>query len=112
MCIRDSSAYSLNIPKVRTAKLAELISGDSSPLVKWHQVILEIKTLTEFNLTPEAQNQLPETPILGNADFSQANKRKLCESLSGEGYLRIATLILDFLPRFYYRTNNQMGDEI
>lgn len=106
------SAYSLNIPKVKVAKLAELISIDSNPLVKWHQVILEIKTLTEFNLTPEAQNQLPETPILGNAEFTTANKRKICESLTGEGYLRLACLILDFLPKFYYRTHNQMGDEI
>lgn len=106
------SAYSLSIQKAKVAKLAELISIDSNPLVKWHQVILEIKTLTEFNLTPEAQNQLPETPILGNADFTTANKRKICESLSGDGYLRLATLILDFLPKFYYRTHNQMGDEI
>lgn len=106
------SAYSLSIPKAKVGKLAELISVDSHPLVKWHQVILEIKTLTEFNLTPEAQNQLPETPIFANADFTTANKRKICESLSGDGYLRIATLILDFLPKFYYRTHNQMGDEI
>lgn len=106
------SAYSLNIPKAKVAKFAELISVDSHPLVKWHQVILEIKTLTEFNLTPEAQNQLPETPILGNADFTTANKRKICESLTGDGYLRLASLILDFLPKFFYRTHNQMGDEI
>lgn len=106
------SAYSLNIPKAKVGKLAELISLDENPLLKWNQVIFEIKKLTEFNLVPEAQNQLPETPVLGNADFSVANKRKICESLSGDGYLRLATLILDFLPRFYYRSNNQMGDEI
>lgn len=106
------SAYSLNIQKAKVAKLAELISVDSNPLLKWYQFILEIKILTEFNLTPEAQNKLPETPILGNADFTVANKRKICESLTGDGYLRLATLVLDFLPKFYYRTHNQMGDEI
>jgi len=106
------SAYSLNIPKAKSEQLANLISTWDHPVKKWHEVVFEIKSLSEFNLLPDAQDELPHTPILDNAGFTVANKRKISEGLSDEGFLNFATIKLEFFPKFYYRTQNEMGDEI
>ncbi len=106
------SAFSLNINKIRTEKLTELISDSPTPLVKWNEVIYELKALSEFNSAPDVQDELPHTPILDNAAFSTANKRKISETLTSEGLIRLASIKLDFLPRFFYQTHNEMGDQI
>ena len=106
------SSYSLNINKSRAEKLAELISSSSSPLKKWNEVVYELKTLSEFNSAPEVQDELPHTPILDSTGFSAANRRKISEALTSEGLLRLASIKLDFLPKFFYQTHNEMGDKI
>jgi len=106
------SAFSLNINKSRTEKLAELVSNSSAPLVEWHEVVYELKALSEFNSAPDVRDELPLTPILDIAGFSPANRKKISEALTSEGLLRLASIKLDFLPRFYYQTHNEMGDQI
>lgn len=115
MCVEINSvfsAYSLNINKSRTEKLAELVSSSSTPLVKWNQVVYELKALSEFNSVPDVQDELPHTPILDSTGFSPANRRKISAALTSEGLLRLASIKLDFLPKFFYQTQNEMGDEI
>lgn len=106
------SAYSLNINKSRTEKLAELVTTSSSPLLKWNLSVYEIKSLSEFHSVPDVQDELPHTPILDGAGFTAANKRKISEAMTSEGLLRLASIRLDFLPKFFYQTHNEMGDEI
>lgn len=106
------SAYSLNINKSKTEKLAELVATSPSPLEKWNQIVYEIKSLSEFHSVPDVQEELPHTPNLDGVGFSAANKRKISEAMSSEGLLRLASIRLDFLPKFFYQTQNEMGDEI
>ena len=106
------STYSLKINKSRTEKLAELVSDSSAPLIKWKEAVYELKALSEFNSTPDVQDELPHTPILDSTGFSSANRKKMSESLTSEGLLRLASIKLDFLPKFSYQTHNEMGDEI
>ncbi len=106
------SAYSLNINKSRTERLAELVSNSSAPLLKWSEAVYEIKALSEFNSAPDIQDELPHTPILDSTGFSQANRRKISEALNSEGLLILASIKLDFLPKFSYQTHNEMGDKI
>lgn len=115
MCIDINSvfsAYSLNINKSRTEKLAELVSNSTAPLKKWNEVVYELKALSEFNSAPDVQDELPHTPILDNIGFTPANRRKISDSLDSEGLLRLASIKLDFLPKFFYQTHNEMGDKI
>jgi len=106
------STYSLSVNKSRTEKLAELVSNSSAPLIKWKDAVYELKALSEFNSAPDVQDELPHTPALDSTGFSPANKRKISEALTSEGLLRLASIKLDFLPKFFYQTHNEMGDEI
>lgn len=96
------SAFSLNIQKPKGIKLAEDVSISDHPVKRWCSIMLEMKSLSEFNLLPDAKDELPHTPILDSAGFTPANKRKISESLSSEGFLILATIELEFLPVFYY----------
>lgn len=106
------STHSLNINKSRTEKLTELVSDSSAPLIKWKEAVYELKALSEFNSTPDVQDELPHTPILDSTGFSPSNRKKMSEALTSEGLLRLASIKLDFLPKFSYQTHNEMGDEI
>lgn len=106
------STYSLNILKPRGVKLSELVSTSDKPVEKWSEVLYELKSLSEFNVLLDAKDELPHTPILDSIGFSIANKRKISESLSSEGLIILATIRLEFLPKFFYRTHNEMDDEI
>lgn len=106
------STYSLNINKSRTEKLAELVSNSSAPLIKWKEAVYELKALSEFNSAPDVQDELPHTPVLDSTGFSSANRKKMSEALTSEGLLRLASIKLDFLPKFSYQTDSTMDDEI
>ncbi|GFO73639.1 chromosome segregation protein [Bathymodiolus japonicus methanotrophic gill symbiont] len=106
------STYSLNINKSRTEKLAELVSNSSVPLIKWKEAVYELKALSEFNSAPDVQDELPHTPVLDSTGFSSANRKKMSEALTSEGLLRLASIKLDFLPKFSYQTDSTMDDEI
>ncbi|MFW8602149.1 TrlF family AAA-like ATPase [Desulfobacterota bacterium M19] len=106
------SAYSLKIPKTKSENLSEQVSSSSKPLDKWLEIIFEIKSLNEFRLTPEVQEDLPHTPVLDNAGFTLSNRKSISDGMSSDGVLRLATTALEFLPKFYYQTHNQMGDKV
>ncbi|SDR67114.1 type III restriction enzyme [Polaribacter sp. KT25b] len=106
------SGSSLNIPKARSIQLTEFVSNSEDSLKNWLEIILEFKLLSEFNINPESQNEYPHSPILDSLGFSIANKKKITENLNSNNFLDIATISLDFLPKFKYQTNNQMEDEI
>jgi len=106
------SSYSLNINKSKTENLVELVATSSTPLKKWNEVVYEMKNLSEFNSAADVQDELPHTPVIDNIGFSSANKNKISKELSSEGFLRLASIKIDFLPKFSYQTNNEMGDEI
>lgn len=106
------SAYSLNVPKAKIEKLSEQVASSPEPVRKWRDIVFEIKSLSEFSFEPNIQEELPHTPSLDNSDFSAANKRKVSEGLSSDGVIKLTTILLEFLPKFYYQTLNQMGDEI
>jgi len=106
------SAYRLNIPRTKADKISEQVSSSSVPLKRWNEIFYEIKSLSEFNLIPDIQEEFPHTPILDTSGFTSSNKKNISGSLTSEGLLRLATILLQFLPKFYYQTLNQMGDEI
>lgn len=106
------STYSLNINKSRAEKLSELVSSSSDPLKTWKEAVYELKALSEFNSAPDAQDELPHSPFLDQSGFSLANIKKMSEALTSECFLRLASIKLDFLPKFSYQTDSTMGDEI
>jgi len=106
------STFSLNIQKSKGKKIAEEISVSDQPARKWREIIIELKSLIEFNLLPDAKEELPLTPIFDSMGFTITNKRKISEALYSEGLLTLATIELEFLPKFYYLTHNEMGDKI
>lgn len=106
------SANSLGIHKTRAEQIGQIIFWDHDPLKKWGELILEFKTLVEFNFTTEGRQELPHTPILDSAGFTLANKRKCCEGLTIDSFLNMATIQIEYLPKFHYKTNNEMGDDI
>lgn len=106
------SAFSLNIQKPKGVKLADDVATSDRPVRRWLSIMLEVKALSEFNFLPDAKEELPHTPILDSAGFTAANKRKISEALSSEGFLLLATIELEFLPVLYYLTHNEMGDKI
>jgi chromosome segregation protein len=71
-----------------------------------------LKSLTEFTTSPEVREELPSSPVMENAGFTLPNKRRIVDDLTGNGLIQLATLLLEFLPQFYYQTNNEMGDEV
>lgn len=106
------STFKLGINKSKAEKLADFISTSSDPLKKWSETVYELKILSEFNFTPEVQDELPSTPVLDNTGFSLANRKKISELLTNEGFLQLTSVRLDFLPQFFYQTHNEMGDQI
>jgi len=106
------SAFSLKIQKTKSEKLSEQVSSSPEPLNKWSEIVFEIKSLNEFRLTPDAQEDLPHTPALDNAGFTPSNKKSISGGITSDGVLRLATIVLEFLPKFYYQTHNQMGDKV
>jgi chromosome segregation protein len=106
------SAYSLNIPRTKSETLADFVSESQNPIEEWQKIVFEFKSLSEFNITPGAKNDFPVTTILNQVGFTDANKRKISETLSSDGVLSIAKIKIDFLPQFFYKTHNEMGDEI
>jgi type III restriction enzyme len=106
------SSHRLSIQKGRADALSEIISTATNPIEIWREVVCELKILSEFSTSPEAQEIFPSAPILESAGFTQANKRKIVDELSGDGFIQIAILRMDFLPKFFYQTNNAMGDEV
>lgn len=106
------SSRSLNIQTARIEKLVEVIAKSENPIKQWREFLGEIQNLSEFSLTPTAQTSLPSTPILSEATFTDAGRRKIAEELGADGFVAIANLKLEFLPNFLYRTNNEMEDEV
>lgn len=106
------SSHSLSIPKGRAEALSETVSEAENPVQAWSEVINELRLLSEFSTTAETQESFPNSPLFDNAGFTSSNKRKISEGLSEAGLIQIATLHLEFLPQFFYQTNNSMGDEV
>ncbi len=106
------SSHSLKIQKTRSEELSENVSSSSNPVEKWKNIVFEFKSLSEFNFLPDIKDELPYTPILDNVGFTISNKKKISEELNSDGVLRLSTILLQFLPTFYYQTHNQMGDKI
>jgi type III restriction enzyme len=106
------SSHSLGIQKAKVETLVTNISEVASPIVEWTRVIYEFKALCEFGVSLDEQDELPNTPIIEKAKFTAANKRKISELLNQEGMIRLAGIRLDFLPKFFYKTFNEMGDKI
>ena len=106
------SSDGLGIQKNRAEVLCENISSSDDPILRWRDTVYEFKSLAEFHLNEETQQELPHTPILDLAGFTPANKRKICESLKSESFLNLSILFIEYLPKFNYMTNNEMGDEI
>ena len=106
------SSYRLNIPKIRIEALAEYIGSERKPVESWRAIIMEIKLLSEFNIKPEVEPEFPLTPLLNKIGFTVANKKKISENLESEGLMNLATILPEYLPKFFYKTHNLMGDEI
>lgn len=106
------SANGLGIQRSRADDLCASIAIQSNPIEKWKQVVYELKLLLEFNVSSESIQELPHTPILDASGFTPGNKRKCSESLTSESFLNIASIQLEYLPKFNYVTSNAMGDQI
>ncbi|MFC4701358.1 TrlF family AAA-like ATPase [Glaciecola siphonariae] len=106
------SSNSLGIQKTKVESLVAIIAESPNPISEWTKVIYEIKALSEFSVSVDPKDELPITPIIEGAKFNAGNKRKISESLQQDGMIRLAEIRLGFLPRFFYKTFNEMGDKI
>lgn len=106
------SGRSLGIQTAKIDRLASLVADSNTPISTWCDIVKEIKLLSEFNLSLSSQDKLPATPILNEATLTEANNRKISEFLVEDSFTAFASIRLEFLPLFMYRTNNEMEDEV
>lgn len=106
------SSFKLNIQTVRSEAIAEKVREAENPIERWGEFIHELRTLSEHKYTSKVETAVAATPLLDSAGFTEKNKRKIVDELTSSGFVKLATISLQFAPQFLYKTNNQMGDTV
>ncbi len=101
------SSYKLNIQSIRTEALSNIVATSENQVKTWGEFVREFQVLCE---NVEGGNY--NTPLLDSSGFTEKNKEKISELLNDNGFIQLATINLNFIPKFLYSTNNQMGDTV
>ncbi len=107
-----SSFTGTKISKDKINKLCEKIRDSDSPLESWKVALGELKALAEYKIHEGQANDLPQTPLLNDAGLNDTNIRRIVELLSPDNWLAMLTQEIEFEPRFFYSTGNEMQDII
>lgn len=95
----------LNNEKIQA--ICDSLIASASPLEEWDNVLKELKQLAELTQVSGVQ-ALPPTPKLTAAGLTGANLQRVVEVLNPDNWLTLATMSIEFTPKFSYTTNNQM----
>lgn len=101
------SSHKLNIQLSRSEALADKVATSVNQIETWGRFVKEFRALFE-----KLEGGSTDTPLLDSVGFTSKNKEKISEELSSDGFTRLATINLNFVPKFLYTTNNQLGDTV
>jgi type III restriction enzyme len=91
---------------IRTAKVDsvfEYIWSSSDPIAAWSDVVAELQLLALSAHDSAQPPNLPVTPALSKAGYSEADIRKVCSKLSVDSWLELSLVVLDDHPAFEYK---------
>ena len=106
------SSFKLNIQTVRSEAIAEKVREAENPIERWGEIVNELRTLSEHKVASKIETEIAATPLLDSAGFTMNNKRKIVDDLTSSGFVKLATISLEFVPQFLYKTNNKMEDTV
>lgn len=100
------------ISKDKIDNICQKISESESPLESWKSALDELKSLAEYKILDDKPIELPETPLLTEAGLNSTNIQRIVEMYSPDNWLAMVTQEIDFEPKFFYSTGNEMQDVI
>lgn len=96
----------------RIDALMKKIMGSDNPMGEYESLLEELRQLSELKISEDKTFAFPETPILTECEYNDNHKSKICNKMTTDDWLKIAVNELEFNPKFFYTTNNQLGDTI
>jgi chromosome segregation protein len=96
----------------RITALLHYLKSSTDPLTTYQEFLEEFRLIAEHKHAENSAVPLPVALILNACDFSEDHLAKLCNKISANDWLRLATIEVEFNPKFYYRTDNELDDKI
>ena len=100
------------ISRDKIESICNEITESESPLDSWKIALEELKKLAEYKILEDKPIELPETTLLSQAGLNEGNKQRVAELFSPDNWLTMLTQEIEFEPKFFYSTSNQMDDVI
>ncbi len=100
------------ISRDKVESICREITESESPLDSWKATLEELKNLAEYKILEDKPIELPETNLLTQAGLNEGNKRRIAELFEPDNWLSMLTQEIEFEPKFFYSTSNQMDDVI
>lgn len=100
------------ISKDKIESICNEITESESPLDSWKIALEELKKLAEYKILEDKPIELPETTLLTQAGLNEGNMQRIAELFTPDNWLAMLTQEIEFEPKFFYSTGNQMDDVI
>ncbi|NOX65223.1 MAG: ATP-binding protein [Chlorobi bacterium] len=100
------------ISKDKIESICNEITESNSPLESWKIALEELKILAEYKILEDKPIELPEITLLTQAGLNEGNKQRIAEFFTPDNWLAMLTQEIEFEPKFFYSTGNQMEDII
>jgi len=100
------------IREERVDALIKKVKESDDTISDYIKLLDELRALAELKLSDDKLTVVPITPFLNECGFNEEHKLKLSNKLTPDIWIKIAVAELEFIPEFYYKTNNQLGDVI
>lgn len=107
-----SSFSGTRISREKIENICTEITESESPLDSWKLALEELKKLAEYKISEDKPIELPETPLLTKSGLNEGNKQRIAELFAPDKWLSMLTQEIEFEPRFFYSTANEMDDII
>ena len=100
------------ISRDKIERICNKITESDSPLDSLKIALEELKNLAEYKILEDKPIELPETTLLTQAGLNDGNKQRIAELFTPYNWLAMLTQEIEFEPKFFYSTGNQMDDII
>ena len=107
-----SSFSGTRISREKIENICTEITESESPLDSWKLALEELKKLAEYKISEDKPIELPETTLLTQSGLNEGNKQRIAELFAPDKWLSMLTQEIEFEPRFFYSTANEMDDII
>lgn len=107
-----SSFSGTRISREKIENICTEITENESPLDAWKLALEELKKLAEYKILEDKPIELPETPLLTQSGLNEGNKQRIAELFAPDKWLSMLTQEIEFEPKFFYSTANEMDDII